>query len=218
MGEGVSRDHDAAGRARNARPRDALGRPLPYGSADASPDLDVDAARTPDETLDTARRLLAAGYPFAAHEVLESAWKRSQGRERDVWRALAQLAVGVTHAARGNRDGALTLLARARTGLEAHSGETFYGLPLDDVRERAEALRVEVAAGRFHPGAAGGGGSGGGASGGVGALLGGDGEVVEEAVGHPLEERGGVGPAEQGDALGGRGALERELGERAGGV
>ena len=26
------RDRDAEGRARNARPRDALGRPLPYGA------------------------------------------------------------------------------------------------------------------------------------------------------------------------------------------
>ena len=38
MGEGVvsptgrDRDRDAAGRPRQSRPRDALGRPLPYGS------------------------------------------------------------------------------------------------------------------------------------------------------------------------------------------
>ena len=210
MGEGVTRDRDAAGRPRSARPRDALGRPLPYGSPDASPDVDVDAVRTPAETLDAARELLRTGFPFTAHEVLEAAWKRATGSERDVWRALAQLAVGITHAARGNRDGALALLDRGISGLAAHTGKTFHGLPLALTRERAEALRADVAAGRADLAAEG--------SGGVGALLGGDGEVVEEAVGHPLEQRGGVAPAEQGDALGGRGALERELGERAGGV
>lgn len=56
--------------------------------------------------------MLEAGLPFQAHEVLEEAWKAAPAGERDLWRGLAQLAVGVTHAARGNRRGATALLRR----------------------------------------------------------------------------------------------------------
>jgi uncharacterized protein len=50
--------------------------------------------------------------PFHAHEVLEDAWKSGPAAERELWRGLAQLAVGLTHAARGNRAGGGRLLLR----------------------------------------------------------------------------------------------------------
>lgn len=108
---GPDRDRDAAGRARSARPRDALGRPLPHGAVgeERAPEGVV---RTPEETLTAAQELLDAGRPFHAHEVLEDAWKTGPTGQRDLWRGLAQLAVGLTHAARGNRAGAQTLLER----------------------------------------------------------------------------------------------------------
>jgi hypothetical protein len=117
-GQDCERDRDAEGRARNARPRDALGRPLPYGvpGEDRAPEGVV---RTPAETLAEAQRLLDAGRPFHAHEVLEDAWKTGPAGQRDLWRGLAQLAVGLTHAARGNRAGARTLLQRGATSLAA---------------------------------------------------------------------------------------------------
>jgi uncharacterized protein len=105
------RDRDAEGRARNARPRDALGRPLPHG-AQGEPRAPEGVVRTPRATLAEAQQLLDAGRPFHAHEVLEDAWKTGPDDERDLWRGLAQLAVGLTHAARGNRAGAGTLLER----------------------------------------------------------------------------------------------------------
>ena len=110
------RDRDAEGRARNARPRDALGRPLPRGAVgeDRAPEGVV---RSPAETLAEAQRLLDAGRPFHAHEVLEDAWKTGPAVQRDLWRGLAQLAVGLTHAARGNRAGARTLLDRGARSL-----------------------------------------------------------------------------------------------------
>ncbi|QCW80156.1 DUF309 domain-containing protein [Streptomyces sp. S6] len=106
------RDRDTEGRARNARPRDGLGRPLPYGSpgVERQPEGVV---RTPDETLREAQRLLDAGMPFHAHEVFEDAWKSGPRAERELWRGLAQLAVGLTHGARGNRAGGARLLRRA---------------------------------------------------------------------------------------------------------
>ena len=103
---GSERDRDALGRARQARPRDALGRPLPYGAEGVEPVSEE--ALPPAETLTTARELVDAGRPFAAHEVLEARWKAGPPEERDLWQGLAQLCVALTHAARGNHPGAWT--------------------------------------------------------------------------------------------------------------
>ena len=77
----TGRDRDPTGRARNARPRDALGRPLPYDAAgeERAPE---GVLRTPAESLAEAQRLLDAGRPFHAHEVLEDAWKSAPAGER----------------------------------------------------------------------------------------------------------------------------------------
>lgn len=115
----LARDRDGDGRARNARPRDALGRPLPYGAAGVER-LPENPDRTPLETLTEAQRLLDAGRPFEAHEVMEDAWKGSPDAERELWRGLAQLAVGLTHRARGNQAGAVSLLTRAAANLEPY--------------------------------------------------------------------------------------------------
>lgn len=107
----MSRDRDDAGRARNARPRDALGRPLAR-TPGAAPPVD-EPALPPVQALARAQELLDDGQAFAAHEVLEAVWKSTEGAERNLWRGLAQLCVGVTHWQRGNPRGAETLLNRA---------------------------------------------------------------------------------------------------------
>ncbi|MYS76644.1 DUF309 domain-containing protein, partial [Streptomyces sp. SID5926] len=83
-------------RARNARPRDGLGRPLPYG-ADGVPRQPEGVVRAPEATVAEAQRLLDDGKPFHAHEVFEDAWKSGPEAERELWRGMAQLAVGLTH-------------------------------------------------------------------------------------------------------------------------
>ena len=98
------RDRDAAGRARNARPRDAAGRPLPRGAVGVERVPD-DLVLGPQESVDEAQRLLDEGMPFHAHEVLEAAWKAAEPAQRELWRGLAQLAVGLTHLQRGQRPG-----------------------------------------------------------------------------------------------------------------
>lgn len=104
------RERDATGRAQQQRPRDALGRPLPHGSPGVPPV--PEQALPPQEALDLARSLVAEGRAFGAHEVLEARWKATSGAERDLWQGLAQLCVGLTHAARGNDSGACELLIR----------------------------------------------------------------------------------------------------------
>ncbi|MEU1475397.1 DUF309 domain-containing protein [Streptomyces sp. NPDC001668] len=112
-----ARDRDGDGRARNARPRDGLGRPLPYG-ADGVARQPEGVVRTPQETVAEAQELLDAGRPFHAHEVFEDAWKSGPDEERALWRGLAQLAVGLTHAARGNVTGGARLLRRGAGAVE----------------------------------------------------------------------------------------------------
>jgi predicted metal-dependent hydrolase len=79
--------------------------------------------------------LLVAGRPFSAHEVYEARWKAGPTNERDLWQGLAQVCVGITHAERGNRTGALRLIERARRRLEnyASTGGPVYGLDLNHV-------------------------------------------------------------------------------------
>ena len=118
------RDRDARGRALNARPRDGLGRPLPRGSegVERVPDGLV---LPPLESLAAAQRLLDLGRPFHAHEVLEGTWKAAPAAERDLWQGLAQLAVGVTHRARGNHIGAVTLLRRGADRLAPYADQPY---------------------------------------------------------------------------------------------
>ncbi|MEU9732936.1 DUF309 domain-containing protein [Streptomyces sp. NPDC048002] len=143
-----ARDRDDEGRARNARPRDGLGRPLPYG-ADGVARQPEGVVRTPERTVAEAQELLDAGRPFHAHEVFEDAWKSGPERERGLWRGLAQLAVGLTHAARGNVTGGARLLRRGAGAVEewaaAAGGARPYGVDPAAVAEwgRALAERVE---------------------------------------------------------------------------
>jgi hypothetical protein len=140
------RDRDTAGRARNARPRDPSGRPLPRGAAGVERVPD-DLVLGPDEAVTEAQRLLDAGLPFPAHDVLEGVWKSVPAAERELWRGLAQLAVGLTHAQRGNARGAVALLDRAAEGLRRWTGPTPANVDLDLLAGRAEELarRIETA-------------------------------------------------------------------------
>jgi len=136
------RERDAAGRARNNRPRDRHGRPLPRGAEGVErPD---DLVLPPAEAVAEAQRLIDAGLPFPAHDVLEGVWKSVDGGERELWRALAQLAVGLTHAQRGNTRGAVALLGRAADGLGRWAGPVPAALDLAGVRAHAERLARRI--------------------------------------------------------------------------
>ncbi|MER7110040.1 DUF309 domain-containing protein [Streptomyces sp. NPDC000229] len=132
------RDRDEEGRARSARPRDGLGRPLPYGEAGVERQPEG-VVRTPGETVREAQRLLDAGMPFHAHEVFEDAWKSGPEEERELWRGLAQLAVGLTHAARGNTAGGARLLLRGADRIGAYAKGP-HGIDVDGLVAWARAL------------------------------------------------------------------------------
>jgi uncharacterized protein len=142
----ADRDRDQAGRARNARPRDALGRPLAR-TADGEPVLPDDAEFTQDRALVMAQRLLDEGRPFHAHEVLEAAWKNAEPGERDLWQGLTQLAVGLTHALRGNATGAVVLLRRGRDRLGGYPDPGPHGVDVGGLIRAATALTDRIEAG-----------------------------------------------------------------------
>ena len=144
------RDRDPSGRPRNARLRDGLGRPLTRDVGQQRGDAGQD--RIPDDLVITGRdaavladRLLRDGRPFHAHEVLEAAWKTGPPDERDLWQGLAQIAVGLTHARRGNARGAVTLLRRGTERVRAHQGcPDPYGMDIPAVLAAGSDLAARI--------------------------------------------------------------------------
>lgn len=135
----ADRERDESGRPRNARPRDELGRPLPRGESGAVRVPD-DLVLSPADSLVEAQRLLDEDLPFHAHEVLEATWKAAPDAERDLWQGLAQLAVGLTHALRGNSAGAATLLRRGSDRISGYADAPPYGIDVRGLLDWARSL------------------------------------------------------------------------------
>lgn len=142
----ADRDRDTSGRPRNARPRDATGRPLSRDSLGIAP-VDDESVGTPEAALAAAQSALDADRPFAAHEILEDVWHRAAPAERDLWQGLAQLAVGLTHAQRGNTSGAHALLLRGAERLSSYAGTTPYDIDIDRLCATALELARTVESG-----------------------------------------------------------------------
>lgn len=120
------------------RPRDHLGRPVAPGSPEVEPGVPardhIDAGVAWGEAL----AYLDAGRPFHAHEVLEQRWRCCPVDERPLWRGLAQWSAALTHRARGNAVGAVSVAARARTTLADATAVTPVDLAF--VRSSLDAL------------------------------------------------------------------------------
>jgi uncharacterized protein len=142
---GPARDRDPGGRPRNARPRDALGRPLPRGAAGADRVPD-DLSLPPADALALAQHLLDTDRPFHAHEVLEASWKQAPDAEREMWRGLAQVAVGLTHAQRGNARGAAALLRRGAERVSGYAAEPPHGIDAAGVARACAGLAAQIEA------------------------------------------------------------------------
>lgn len=160
-GMAAARDRDSSGRPRNARPRDELGRPLSRGgpgelrSAGEPPSprdpLQPDELAPPDEValpavgaLALAQRLIDRGQAFRAHEVLEASWKAAAPAERGLWKGLAQVAVGLTHAQRGNARGAVALLRRGAAAVGGYAGDCPHGIDAAGVASSAGDLADRI--------------------------------------------------------------------------
>lgn len=137
------RDRDAAGRARNARPRDGLGRPLSRDAAGV-PQVPDELSLAPAQALSLAQELIDTGRPFHAHEVLEAEWKSAAPAERDLWQGLAQIAVGLTHGLRGNSHGAAALLRRGPARLTGYPAVGPHGVDIAGISQRCAELAARI--------------------------------------------------------------------------
>jgi hypothetical protein len=113
--------------------------------APGEPRVADDLVLPPLESLSLAQRLLDDGRPFHAHEVLEGTWKAAPTVERDLWQGLAQLAVGLTHALRGNRIGAATLLRRGADRIAPYAAAPPYGIDVPGLLTWATTLASRLA-------------------------------------------------------------------------
>ena len=103
------------------RPRDELGRPLPWSEPTRLHLEDFDSMpvaqnhRLGIEYFD-GRRF------FPAHEAWETCWKQSKGTpDEEFFKGLSQLGAGYTHYLRGNPHGTFTLLRRGGTRVSAYA-------------------------------------------------------------------------------------------------
>ncbi|HLZ38245.1 MAG TPA: DUF309 domain-containing protein [Mycobacteriales bacterium] len=108
-------------------------------------------ALPPDDALARAEELLAAGRAFGAHEVLEAAWKAAPAAERELWRGLAQVAVGLCHLQRGNRRGAVALLRRGSERVAGFAGRAPHRIAARAVAATARGLAERADAGEDVP-------------------------------------------------------------------
>ncbi|GAA0933527.1 hypothetical protein GCM10009560_39800 [Nonomuraea longicatena] len=117
---------------------------MPYGSQGVARVPD-DYAPSGEQALADARRYLADGLPFNAHEVFEGRWKCAPEAERELWQGLAQICVGLTHLQRGNGRGALTLLSRGAARVQGY-GAPYHGVGRAATRLGADSDAAEAIA------------------------------------------------------------------------
>jgi hypothetical protein len=131
---------DQPGTAKKAqRPRDELGRPLPWGAENMLQIQDYDALPV-EEDHRLAIESFNAGNFFAAHEAWESAWRKVRGTgDEEFFHGLAQLGAGFTHYRRGNPHGARTLLARAVRRLSGYA-PAHHGIEVAALVEATRAI------------------------------------------------------------------------------
>lgn len=141
------RDRDQQGRPANARPRDRFGRPLPKGAPD-----EMAHAEEPEDVVSTLEEAYARGVElfdaqrfFEAHDFFEHIWKSGwpDPDDKDLWKGVAQVAVGCVHTQRGNDSGALTLLERAAGYLDAYPA-VHQGVPAAALAQEARGLAARV--------------------------------------------------------------------------
>jgi uncharacterized protein len=133
------------------RPRDRLGRPLPWG-AEGDLHLEDFDSLTLEENHELGRAHARAGRWFAAHEAWETAWKQARDTdEAELFKGLSQMGAGYVHLFRGNAHGAATLLRRAALRI-ARYPDGSRDIPTKKLAERLSADAEAVDRGELEPG------------------------------------------------------------------
>jgi len=133
------------------RPRDPLGRPLPWGARGSLALEDFDSLSL-EENHDLGRAHARAGEWFAAHEAWETAWKQARDTdEAELFKGLSQMGAGYVHLFRGNAHGAATLLRRAAMRISRYE-DGIRGVPTIELAKRLGTDADAVDRGDIVPG------------------------------------------------------------------
>ena len=140
-----------ASRNKPERPRDRLGRPQPWDATNTLELEDFDNL-TIEENHRLGREHFAAGRYFPAHEAWETAWKQARDTaDAEFFKGLSQLGAGFVHLLRGNRHGAIRLLARAVSRVGRYPADHL-GVDGPAVAASASQLAESVERGEVVPG------------------------------------------------------------------
>ena len=138
-------------RNKAGRPRDRLGRPLPWGAKDRLELEDFDSLSL-EENHRLGTEHMRAGRYFPAHEAWETCWKQARGTDdAEFFKGLSQLGAGYVHLLRGNSHGASRLLRRGAGRIAAYPG-SHRGIDTTDAAAAAERLADAVDRGDVRPG------------------------------------------------------------------
>jgi uncharacterized protein len=141
-------------RQKTERPRDELGRPLPWDQENRLELEDFDSfPQEENHRLGTLH--FNSGRFFHAHEAWETAWKQGRGTpDEEFFKGLSQLGAGYVHYRRGNPHGAHTLIRRGTRRIGRY-GPGHQGVEVERVVEEAEshaaAIQASEAAGEPMP-------------------------------------------------------------------
>jgi uncharacterized protein len=97
-------------------------------------------------SLEEGLDLIRSGEYFAAHEVLEDAWRASEPAERDFYQGLVHVAVAWYQAGRGNRVGCERQLEKAARRLTPFA-PSHRGVDVGSIVAQVGAAQAVVAAG-----------------------------------------------------------------------
>lgn len=133
------------------RPRDRLGRPLPW-EAEGELSLEDFDSLSVAENHELGRAHARAGKWFPAHEAWETAWKQARDTdEAELFKGLSQMGAGYVHLFRGNAHGATALLRRAARRIAGYEAGT-RGVPTTTLAERLDADADAVESGELATG------------------------------------------------------------------
>lgn len=132
-------------RQKTKRPRDELGRPLPWGEQNRL-DLEDFDSLSAEENHRLGTDHFNRGRFFPAHEAWETAWKQSKGTDdEEFFKGLSQLGAGYVHYQRGNPHGTFTLLRRGVRRITPY-GPRHRGVDVTALATAASAQADEVEA------------------------------------------------------------------------
>jgi uncharacterized protein len=138
-------------RQKPERPRDKLGRPLPWDFETELHLPNFDALSL-EENHELGRRFIREREFFGAHEAWETAWKQARGTgDEEFFKGLSQMGAGYVHLLRGNAHGAKTLWGRGARRIRVYA-DPHQGIPTAEVAELLDAQIRAVEDGRLVPG------------------------------------------------------------------